>query len=83
MMDGWYDGQWGVGGWIVMGLVMLLFWGVVVAVAVTLFRRRPESGGTPTSRHEDAERILSERFARGEIDEEEFTARRAALRPPE
>ena len=30
--------------------------------------------------HRDAERILSERFARGEIDEEEFTRRRDALR---
>lgn len=30
--------------------------------------------------HRDAERVLEERFARGEIDADEFTRRRALLR---
>lgn len=33
--------------------------------------------------HHDAERILNERFAHGEIDEQEFTAKRTALRSKE
>ena len=39
-------------------------------------------GNRPVLAHRrpEAERVLSERFARGEIDEAEFTARRAALR---
>jgi putative membrane protein len=82
MMYGYGD-QWGTVGWIVMAVLMLLFWGGVVAVVLTLFRRRPTGDASSIRRHEDAERILSERFARGEIDEEEFTARRAALRRPE
>ncbi|HAM27981.1 MAG TPA: hypothetical protein DCP11_15130 [Microbacteriaceae bacterium] len=83
MMYG-YGAQWGVIGWVVMGLLMLLFWGGVIAVvAVMLFRRRPEGDAPRPRAHEDAERILNERFARGEIDEEEFTTRRAALRRPE
>jgi uncharacterized membrane protein len=32
------------------------------------------------STHHEAERILAERLARGEIDEEEFNKRRTALR---
>ncbi|HEY8914217.1 SHOCT domain-containing protein [Lacisediminihabitans sp.] len=82
MMYG-YGGQWGVLGWVVMGLVMLLFWGGVVTAVVLLLRRRSD-GDVPRPRGiEDAERILNERFARGEIDEQEFTARRAALRRSE
>ncbi|WP_394771287.1 SHOCT domain-containing protein [Lacisediminihabitans sp.] len=82
MMYG-FGSQWGVVGWIVMGLVMLLFWGGVVAVFVTLFTRRTHADVPGARVHEDAERILNERFARGEIDEQEFTARRAALRRKE
>ena len=82
MMDGWNDGRWGAGQWIAMGLMMLVFWSAVAAVLVALFRRtgphsdHPDSG----SPQRDAQRILSERFARGEIDEDEFVRRRDALR---
>lgn len=80
MMYGW-DGSWGIGGWIAMGLMMLLFWGGLVTVVILLLRGSHPGGrdfyGPP---HDDPERILNERFARGEIDETEFNARRAALR---
>ncbi len=80
-MYGWYGGDWGVGGWIAMTVMMVLFWGGLITLVVWLVRR-PTSGlgGDPRPTHHDAERILSERFARGEIDEDEFTTRRAALR---
>jgi putative membrane protein len=68
-----------------MALLMLIFWGGVVTV-VMLLVRRPHSGEgpfAPRPTHHEAERILSERFARGEIDEQEFTAKRAALRRQE
>jgi len=35
MMYGW-DGSWGVGGWIAMALMMLLFWGGIVTVMILL-----------------------------------------------
>ena len=82
MMDGWNHGGWGSGQWIAMGLMMVVFWAAVVAVVIALFRRTGPQSDHPTggSRQRDAEHILSERFARGEIDEEEFVRRRDALR---
>jgi len=79
-----HSGAWGIGAWIVLTLLLLLFWGSVVTVIVLLLRRPHASdrGGSRSPQH-DAERILNERFARGEIDEVDFTARRAALRSPE
>ncbi|WP_346960458.1 SHOCT domain-containing protein [uncultured Arthrobacter sp.] len=80
MMYGGY-GDWGVVGWIVMALMMLLFWAGVVTVVILLVRGggqwRGASYGSP---HDEAERILNERFARGEIDATELNERRAALR---
>jgi len=83
MMYGWNDG-WGIWGWVLMTLMMLLFWGGVVTVVILLLRGRGPEGPGPSgpygAPHDEAERILNERFARGEIDETEFTARRTALR---
>jgi uncharacterized membrane protein len=61
MMDGW-DWFWGV-------LMMVAFWGGIAAVVVIAVRafgtsRRPD--------HPDAKAILRNRYARGEISEEEF-----------
>lgn len=74
MGDGW-------GGWMWGGLMMLLFWGGLVALVVFLVRG---SGSRPSEREErrrqpDAREILSERFARGEISEEEFEQRKRVL----
>ncbi len=80
----WGDGTgWGMGwaGWLVMTLVMLAFWALVVFGVVALFRGvRP--GEAPRARRRDRtpEEILDERFARGEIDAEEYTTRRDTLR---
>ncbi|HVU74565.1 MAG TPA: SHOCT domain-containing protein [Mycobacteriales bacterium] len=66
-----------------MSLMMVLFWGGVVALVVWLVRRsRTEptaagSGSRPTSTGPDE--VLAERFARGEIDEDEFSRRRELL----
>jgi len=71
----WYDDGWGWGGWLVMTLGMVAFWGLVFWAIVTVVRssatpgdREPAGGRTP-------DQILSERFARGEIDEEEYRRR--------
>lgn len=69
--DGW-------GGWIVMTLTMVGFWALVIGLVVWLVRGPREQGTKPTRQH-DAVAILEERFARGEIDREEFEARKAVL----
>ena len=77
---GW-DGSWGVGGWLAMSLMMLVFWGVPIALVVWLIRGsfRPRQADGTTLRS-SAEQVLAERYARGEIDEEEFTRRGEVLR---
>jgi putative membrane protein len=79
------DGGVGWAGWILMVLMMLAFWGAIAWVAVTLIRHsgsrtqipQPDA---PAQRGPDSLRILEERFARGEIDEDEFRRRRDVLR---
>src|SRR6266540_3343106 len=77
-----YD--WGWGAWLLMSVMMVLFWGLVIAGIVVLVRYLTSSrqGGTPASDsgRSSAEEILAERFARGEIDEDEYTRRRRLLR---
>jgi len=80
MMYGWHQSGWGPGEWIVMVVAMLLFWSVVVVGVVMAVRyfRAPDtstSDGLPA-----AEEALRTRFARGEIDEEEYKRRMSVLR---
>jgi putative membrane protein len=73
MMWGWGPDGWG--GWLAMMLTMVAFWGFVIAIVVWAVRQfRP--GPSEAS---DALSILRQRFARGEIDREEFEERRAIL----
>ena len=76
-----YD--WGWGAWLAMGVMMLLFWGLIIAGVIALVRYLggTREGGRLGSRSERAraEDVLAERFARGEIDEDESTRRRELL----
>lgn len=75
MMHGW-SGWMGWGGGLGV-LWMLLLVGLTVAAAVALARvLLPRSGAR---RDDDALSALRARFARGEIDEAEYNARRATL----
>lgn len=62
---------------------MILVWGGLIALAVLLVRSFwPRSGGGPLSGPEtpkSAIEILEQRFANGDIDQEEFEQRRRAL----
>ena len=74
------DGGWGAGQWVVMSLMMLVFWGGLIALVVWLFRtNRSESPAPPAPPARTPDQMLDERFAKGEIDEEEFTRRRELL----
>ena len=61
--------------------MMVLFWGGIIVVAVLLFRwlGRGSIEATALSPEKTAIEILQERFARGEIDKEEFEERRRVL----
>jgi putative membrane protein len=86
MRDGFYNGGGGThwGAWILMIIAMLVFWGALAWIIVTLLRHRgshsdprpvPPSGASP-----DARRILDERLARGDIEEEEYKRRRDLIK---
>jgi putative membrane protein len=75
----WFGGGWGGwGGWLIGGLLMLLFWGGVIALAFFAIRAvsrsgRQGEGQEPSSRDgESALEILQKRYARGEISREEY-----------
>lgn len=75
----WNDGM-GWAGWLVMALTAVAFWALVVVVVVALFRdSRPDSRQAQPGTDE-ARRILDQRFARGEIDANEYQARQVMLR---
>ncbi len=84
-MMGWNNGSWGAGQWVAMSL-MLIFWVAVIGLGVWLVRsssrrtpRTPESALSERVEIDGAQRLLAERFARGEIDEAEFTRSRTLL----
>ncbi len=78
----WNEGGWGPEAWILMTLTMIAVWGGFIALLVWLFRdgTNQSSGAAPQSPTSKADQVLAERFARGEIDEGEFTRRRDLLR---
>lgn len=75
MMRPWMMGPtWMMGGFGIMGIWMVLFWGLIIWLVVVLVRRTPE-------RHEGetALEILKRRYARGEISSEEYEAKKKEL----
>jgi putative membrane protein len=68
------DAGWSGAAWWWMVVVMAIFWGLVAWVIVTVVR------GAGRSVTRDAVSLLDERYARGEIDTEEYQTRREVLR---
>jgi putative membrane protein len=72
--------HWGYESWW-MGALMLVLLAVIVAVVVWAIRSPGRTGEAPPSGpRRTALDILEERYAGGEIDDEEFRRRRDALR---
>ena len=66
----WWDGghwYWGV-------VMMIGFWGSIVAIAYLVLRGRADDERPPVARQ-----ILDERFAKGELSEKEYERARATL----
>jgi putative membrane protein len=68
LADGWHHDHW----WIVFPILWLLLFAGLIAF---VWRRGPGSRG----RDDSPQRILGERFARGEIDAKEYRERLAEL----
>ncbi|MFD7708321.1 SHOCT domain-containing protein [Streptomyces sp. NPDC059785] len=66
--------------WFTVSVGSVLLWAVLVTVAIMLFRmlsRAPEQTHSPTAA--TPRQLLAERYARGEIDDEEYRRRLAVL----
>jgi len=77
----WSNGGWGLGTWLAMGLVMVIFWAAVISLVVWVVRVVSTGHPALLRRREPgrAEQELAERYARGEIDEAQFTRARSIL----
>jgi putative membrane protein len=76
---------WGWGYWLGMGVTMVLFWGLVIIGIVALVRYIGSTWDTGRPPRETGparpEEVLAQRYARGEIDDDEYMRRRELLWP--
>jgi putative membrane protein len=70
-----WDNEYESGAWLAMSVGMVAFWGLLVVVVVAVVRGMRDD----RPRGDEARRLLDERFALGEIDEQEYRARRDLL----
>jgi putative membrane protein len=77
MMNDWGSGGWGMGFGF---LFMLLFWGLVIVGIVALFRwSMVQKSPNGKSHGKSPLEILQERYARGEIDHDEYEQKKRDL----
>jgi putative membrane protein len=76
----YWDGH-GAGGWnwFAMSLGMLFFWALVIGAAFLLVRALGRARRDPAPPADSPGQVLAGRFARGEIDEDEYLRRLAVL----
>lgn len=80
----WHDGGIGWGGWVVMTSMMLVFWALLIFGGIALWQAIRRDATKPIERESrgeygDALQLLDERFARGEIDVDDYQQRRELL----
>ena len=74
----YWNGDWNAWAWLAMTASMLAFW-ALVGIAIWLLVRRPQDVGRQI-RTGSPEEILRQRYAAGEVDDDEFKRRLQALR---
>jgi putative membrane protein len=80
-----WPGQMGDNWWLWGAILMVLFWGSILALTFFVIRLILRSGnrdrqpGQPYLRNENALEILKERYARGDISREEYLSMRKDL----
>ncbi|HEV2637103.1 MAG TPA: hypothetical protein VGX23_18255 [Actinocrinis sp.] len=83
MMYGYGNGTLSGWDWILMATSMIVFWGALISIGVIWYRGRTRTTRTrPPAGHQQSapEHILAERYARGEMDENQYSAQLATLR---
>jgi putative membrane protein len=75
MWNGYGMGGWGMAAMLVSSL---FFWALIVGAAILLYRTLRDS--TKSAGPPSAEQQLGERYARGEIDDQEYQHRSTVLR---
>ncbi len=69
----------GFGWWWLMPIFFVIFWGLVIWGIVALVRGLSGSGGSDSSRSDSALEVLKKRYARGEINKEEYEEKKKGL----
>lgn len=78
MMRGFYGNDfWWMG--LTPMIINLIFWGVIIFVAVKMLNNYFNRVDASKSKEDSAMAILRERYAKGEIDEEEFKKKKSEL----
>ena len=72
MMGGYGYGAYGLGGLV----TTLLIWGLLIVGIVAVVKHLRRTDGDPSATANAALNILKERYARGEIDKEEFETKK-------
>ncbi|MGE2815407.1 SHOCT domain-containing protein [Mycobacterium heidelbergense] len=73
-----HGGDWMWGGSILMTVAMVVFFALIIVaivLAVRYLASSPGTGSAPTPGPSAAESLLAERYARGEIDDDEYQRR--------
>lgn len=83
MMYNWWPRN-NANGWIGMIIGVIIFVAAIVVLIVILLRpkRMDHYGDNSRGNQDNSMRILDERFAKGEIDEEEYKKRKEILKKP-
>lgn len=77
----WYGDHMNGWGYGLMGVSMVLFWAALIVGGIALVRSlNPPSSSRNEFAHRPPEELLAERYARGDINDEEFRRRQEALR---
>jgi putative membrane protein len=78
----WYGSNWGWGAWSLMTVGMVAFWAFLITsvVLVVHYLVTPDGAGAAPPDRTRAEDLLAERYARGDIDADEYGERVALLR---
>ena len=79
MAQMWNGDHMGDGWWWVMGIGWLVFLALIVVLVFLLIRHFTSTEGGTGRQRRAAEDVLADRFARGEIDEDEYRRRRDVL----
>ena len=77
----WGHGAWGAGDWVTMILMMMVFWGLIAALIVWAIQGRRTNSNVAPIQRPTADEVLARRFARGEINADEYARGRAVLHP--